>query len=314
MSLRVVFMGTPAFAVAPLNALCDMGLDIVGVITQPDRPSGRGNKVECPQVKLAAIERGLPVYQFERLRRQAGLDLLRELKPDLCVTAAFGQILSQKLLDVPRLGTINVHASLLPRHRGSAPINYAIMMGEECTGVTTMLTDAGLDTGDMLMSESVKIGEYETAGELTERLSLLGAEVLKKTVTALINGELQRVKQDESLMTYEPLLTKEMGKIDWSKSAREINNLVRGVNPWPGAYTRMADGTLKIWAVRMTDISSNAPAGEVIRSGAKDGLFIACGENEAVEIVEMQAPNSKRMTARAYLAGKQIKIGTRLGE
>ncbi len=314
MSLRVVFMGTPSFALAPLSALCDMGLDVVGVITQPDRPSGRGNRLECPQVKLAAIERGLPVYQFERLRRQAGLDLLRSLKPDLCVTAAFGQILSQKLLDVPKLGTVNVHASLLPRHRGSAPINYAIMMGDEYTGVTTMLTDAGLDTGDMLFSERVKIGEYETAGELTERLSALGAELLKKTVSALVNGELARVKQDDAGATYEPMLTKEMGEIDWNKPAKDINNLVRGVNPWPGAYTRMADGALKIWAVKLTGVSSDAPAGEVIRSGAKDGLFVSCGANEAVEITEMQAPNSKRMTARAYLAGKQIKIGTRLGE
>ncbi len=199
-------MGTPEFAVPSLKALCEMGLEVVGAFTQPDRPVGRGHKIEKSPVKLACEELGIPVFQFERVRKQEGLDAMRALRPDIVVTAAFGQILSKKLLEVPKLGTINVHASLLPRHRGSAPINWCIMQGEKVTGVTTMLTDVGLDTGDMLLRSETPIGEDETAGELTVRLSVLGAELLKETIEKFANGEIKPEKQDEAVMSYDPHL------------------------------------------------------------------------------------------------------------
>ena len=220
--MRVVFMGTPEFAVPSLRALIEMGEEVVGVFTQPDRPVGRGKKIEKSPVKLAAEENGIPVFQFERVRKQEGLDAMRSLAPDVVVTAAFGQILSKKLLEVPRLGTINVHASILPKHRGSAPINWGIIMGDETAGVTTMLTDVGLDTGDMLLIREVRILENETAGELTNRLSVIGAELLKETLSLYAKGEITPVKQNEDEMTYEPMLTKETGLIDWNKTSKEI--------------------------------------------------------------------------------------------
>ncbi len=313
--MRVVFMGTPDFAVPSLRALAGMEeVEIVGVFTQPDRPVGRGHKLEMPPVKREALENGLNVLQFERVRRQEGLDAMRALKPDLVVTAAFGQILSKKLLDVPRMGTINVHASLLPRHRGAAPINWCLIQGERVTGVTTMLTDAGLDTGDMLLKREVEIGEGETAGELTGRLAQVGAELLVETVRRYAAGEIAPEKQDENEMTYEPLLTKELGKIDWKQDARVIANLVRGVNPWPGAYTAVEGGTLKIWLARPADAQTDRAPGTVIRASAKEGLFVACGGGTALEILEMQVPNAKRMNAKTYLSGRKIEIGTRFGE
>lgn len=313
--MRVVFMGTPDFAVPSLRALAGMEeVEIVGVFTQPDRPVGRGHKLEMPPVKREALENGLNVLQFERVRRQEGLDAMRALKPDLVVTAAFGQILSRKLLDVPRMGTMNVHASLLPRHRGAAPINWCLIQGERVTGVTTMLTDAGLDTGDMLLKREVEIGESETAGELTERLAQVGADLLVETVRRYAAGEIAPEKQNENEMTYEPLLTKELGKIDWKQDAQAIANLVRGVNPWPGAYTAVEGGTLKIWLARPADVQTDRIPGTVIRASAKEGLFVACGGGTALEILEMQAPNAKRMNAKTYLSGRKIEIGTRFGE
>jgi len=314
-SMRVVFMGTPEFAVPSLKALCAMeNVEVVGVFTQPDRPVGRGHKVEVTPVKKEAEANGIPVYQFERVRKQEGLDAMRALKPDLVITAAFGQILSKKLLEVPRMGTVNVHASILPKHRGAAPINWCIIQGDKVTGVTTMLTDAGLDTGDMLLKSEVEIGENETAGELTERLSHVGAELLVRTLTAYADGKITPEPQNESEMTYDPMLSKELGLIDWNKSADEISCLVRGVNPGPGAYTRMGDGVLKVWMAKKADMKTEEAPGTVVRSGAKEGLFVACGSGETIEIIEMQAPNAKRMAAKVYLNGKKIEIGTRFGE
>ena len=310
--MRIVFMGTPDFAVPSLNALLDAGYDVVGVITQPDRPVGRGHKLAMTPVKQAAVARNVPVYQFERLRRQEGLDCLRALQPDLCVTAAFGQILSKKLLEVPRLGTINVHASLLPKYRGSAPINWCIANGETVTGVTTMLTDIGVDTGDILLSEQTQIGPEETAGELTERLADIGAALLIRTLAPYIAGELTPVKQDEAQMSHVSMLTKEDGRLDWNRSARELANRVRGFDPWPGTWTTLPDGVLKVWKARMSDADVSGRPGEIAVASAKEGLIVCCGEG-ALEIVEMQAPNAKRMAARAYLAGKKLSVGTILG-
>lgn len=309
--MRVVFMGTPEFAVPSLKALLDAGYGVVGVFTQPDRPVGRGHKLAACPVKKLAVERGVPVYQFERLRNEEGLACLRALAPDIVVTAAFGQILSQALLDVPKMGTVNVHASLLPAYRGAAPINWCILNGETRTGVTTMLTDAGVDTGAMLLRRETDIGETETAAELSARLSQLGAELLIETLKGYIAGEIAPTPQDERLASRQPMLKKEMGLIDWTRSAKEIACQARGLDPWPSAYTDYLGGTLKIYRARPVEGEGNP--GTVLRSSAKEGLFVACGEG-ALEVLEMQAPGGKRMSARAYLAGKKIEPGTRFGE
>ena len=309
--MRVVFMGTPEFAVPSLKALLDAGYGVVGVFTQPDRPVGRGHKLAACPVKKLALERGVPVYQFERLRNEEGLACLRSLAPDIVVTAAFGQILSQALLDVPKMGTVNVHASLLPAYRGAAPINWCILNGETRTGVTTMLTDAGVDTGDMLLRRETDIGEVETAAELSVRLSQLGAELLIETLKGYIAGEIAPIPQDERLASRQPMLKKEMGLIDWTRSAKEIACQARGLDPWPSAYTDYLGGTLKIY--RACPVEGEGDPGTVLRSSAKEGLFVACGEG-ALEVLEMQAPGGKRMSARAYLAGKKIEPGTKFGE
>ena len=309
--MRIVFMGTPEFAVPSLKALLDAGHGVVGVFTQPDRPVGRGHKLAACPVKKLALERGVPVYQFERLRNEEGLACLRALAPDIVVTAAFGQILSQALLDVPKMGTVNVHASLLPAYRGAAPINWCILNGETRTGVTTMLTDAGVDTGAMLLRRETDIGETETAAELSVRLSQLGAELLIETLKGYIAGEIAPTPQDERLASRQPMLKKEMGVIDWTRSAREISCQARGLDPWPSAYTDCLGGTLKIYRARPA--MGEGKPGTVLRSSAKEGLFVACGEG-ALEVLEMQAPGGKRMSARAYLAGKKIEPGTKFGE
>jgi len=308
--MRIVFMGTPEFAVPSLRALIENNYNVVGVITQPDRPAGRGHKLTPCPVKVLAQEKGVPVYQFEKIKAAEGVACLKELKPDLVVTAAFGQLLSQEILDVPQYGTLNVHASLLPQYRGSAPINWCILNGEKVAGVTTMLTDIGMDTGDMLLKAETEIGELETAGELTLRLSEIGADLLIETLKRYPNGDLKPTAQDESQASYQPMLNKEMGHIDWTMSAAEIACRVRGLNPWPGAYTENENGRLKIYLARACEARADAEPGCVAVSSAKEGLFIACGEGW-LEILEMQAPNAKRMPAKAYLQGKKIETGTK---
>ena len=306
-------MGTPDFAVPPLKALAEDGrYDIVGVVTQPDRPAGRGNKLTACPVKRYAQEAGLPVYQFERIRRPEGVEKLKELNPDVCVTAAFGQILTQELLDIPAHGTVNVHASLLPRYRGSSPINWVILNGERETGVTLMRTDAGIDTGDILRARSTPIGELETADALTERLAALGAELLAETLPDYLEGKIEPVPQDHSLANCPPMLDKAMGEIDWSRPAAQIACQVRGLNPWPCAWTDLDGGLLKLYLARSVACDIEAAPGTVVVSGAKEGLFVRCGEG-ALEVLEMQAPGGKRMAAKAYLAGKRIGVGTVLG-
>ncbi len=307
--LRIVFMGTPEFAVPSLRALIDAGYNVVGAFTQPDRPSGRGNKMTACPVKLLAGAHGIPVFQFERVRRPDGLAAMKELAPDLVVTAAFGQILSQALLDIPKLGTVNVHASLLPKYRGAAPINWCIIQGETVSGVTTMMTDAGIDTGDMLLQRSLPIEPEETAGELTPRLAALGAELLIETIQAIESGSCPRTKQDETQMSHQPMLKKELGLIDFHLDARRIVNLVRGVNPWPGAYAMLPEGALKVWAARTVRCDFPGEPGEVVQSSAKQGLIVRC-RGGAVELIEIQAPNARRMAAKAYLMGKTIEVGT----
>lgn len=307
--MRIVFMGTPDFALPSLKALVEGGWQVVGVFCQPDRPAGRGKKVKACPVKQYAVDQGIPVFQPERIRRPDGLEMLMALKPDLCVTVAFGQILSQENLNVPRLGTVNVHASLLPKHRGAAPINWAILMGEEYTGITTMFTDTGLDTGDMIMQQKTRILPDETAGELGERLAHMGAELLMETLSAIEGGDCPRIPQDEEMASYEPMLDKKMGRLDFSQDALDLHNRVRSLNPWPGAFAVMGDGVLKIWKTRVLHGEWAGCPGEVILSSPKEGLVIRCGDG-ALELLEIQAPNAKRMEARAYLLGKSLKTGT----
>lgn len=308
--MRIVFMGTPDFAVASLKVLCEGGYDVVGVFTQPDRPKGRGNKVVMTPVKEYAVSRGIPVFQPQHIRRD-GLEDLQHLAPDLCVTAAFGQILSQAVLDVPPLGTINVHASLLPRHRGSAPINWAILQGDKEAGVTTMMTARGIDNGDMLLRAATPIQPGETAGELTERLSVMGASLLLDTLKALEAGTLTRIPQDESAMTYDPMLNKDMGVLDWTRPAAEIVNRIHGLNPWPGCTTPYEGQRLKLLRAEAAD-GAGQP-GEILTADPKGGLVIAAGEG-AVRVTQMQAPGGKPMNPRDYLRGHPMAVGTVLKE
>ena len=319
--IRVVFMGTPDFAVPSLKALAEDGrYEIVGVFTQPDRPAGRGNRLTACPVKEFALEAGLPVYQFERIRRPEGVEKMRELAPDVCVTAAFGQILTQELLDIPVHGTVNVHASLLPKYRGSAPINWCILMGETEAGVTIMRTDAGIDTGDMLACRTTPIGELETAGELTGRLSVLGAELLRDTLPGYLSGEIVPVKQDEALSSYEPMLKKEMGELNWSLSAAELDRRVRGLQPWPGTWTYRDGKKLLIKkaavpAAAGCPVSGAAPKaaaegpapGTVLRAD-KAGLLIYAGDG-ALRVLSLQPEGKKEMDWKSFLNGSHVKEG-----
>ena len=304
--MRVVFMGTPDFAVPSLQTLYDMGQDVVGVFCQPDRPKGRGNKVEFCPVKQLAVAHGTPVFQPQRIRKDGAEDLAA-LKPDLCVTAAFGQILSQENLDVPKIGTVNVHASLLPRYRGSAPINWAIIHGETETGVTTMMTDKGMDTGDILLQRIVPIPPEATSGDMTDVLKMTGAELLRETLTLIKQGTCPRIPQDPDKATYDPMLTKELGALDLNWDAQRLDCLIRGVNPWPGAYITLPDGQiLKIWTAKpLTGVTEGQP-GDFLKADSKDGLIIRTGNDTALEILQMQMPGGKRMNPKDFLRGHKL--------
>lgn len=308
--MRIVFMGTPEFAVPSLEILKENGYDVVGVFTQPDRPKGRGNKLTPSPVKMTAEKYGIPVFQPEKIRK-TGVDDLRSLQPDLCVTAAFGQILSQEILDIPPMGNINVHASLLPKHRGSAPIAWAIMQGDRKAGVTTMMMDKGIDTGDMLLTAETEIGETETCGELTERLSRIGAGLLLQTVKAMEAGTLARIPQDHEHMTYDPMLDKQFGIPDWKAEADSVRGRINGLNPWPCVSVETESGRLKLLRAALAE-GSGRP-GEILLADPKNGLVIACGTG-AVRILELQAPGGKQMKAADYLRGHSFNVGTVLGE
>lgn len=308
--MRIVFMGTPEFAVPSLEILMENGYEVVGVFTQPDRPKGRGNKLTPSPVKVAAQKYGIPVFQPEKIRK-TGVEDLRSLKPDLCVTAAFGQILSQEILDIPPMGNINVHASLLPKHRGSAPIAWAIMQGDPKAGVTTMMMDKGIDTGDMLLTAETEISETETCGELTERLSRIGAELLLETVKKMEDGSLERIPQDHEHMTYDPMLEKQFGIPEWTADANKVRGQINGLNPWPCVAVELEEGRLKLLRAALAE--GTGKPGEVLKADPKAGLVIACG-NDAVSILELQAPGGKQMKASDYLRGHSIPVGTVLGE
>lgn len=306
-------MGTPDFAVPSLRALVDHGYEVVGVFCQPDRPKGRGHKLAACPVKELAQSTGIPVFQPERIKREEGVAMLKSCAPDLCVTAAFGQLLSQEILDIPPLGTINVHSSLLPKHRGSAPINWSIIKGDAVTGVTTMFTDKGMDTGDILLMRETPIGPAENAGELTDRLAVMGAQLLIETIRALEAGTLARTPQDHAAATYEPKMDKELGRIDWSKSAQELDWLVRGTTPWPGAFTTLGEQTIKVFELDILDGPASGAPGEIVAADAKRGLVVSCGDHD-VALAQIQMPGAKRMNAKDYLRGHTMETGVCLGK
>jgi len=311
--MRIVFMGTPDFAVPCLKLLIDQKHDIAAVVTQPDRAKGRGKKLAPPPVKVLAEEAGIPFYQPERIKTPEFTQMLRDLKPELMIVVAFGQLLSQEILDIPPLGCINVHASLLPKYRGAAPINWCIINGEHITGVTTMYMDKGMDTGDMILKKEIGILENETAGELHDRLMPLGAAVLEETMALLKAGGAPRIPQQESEATYAPIMSKALGRIDWSKDAKAISNLIRGTYPWPGAFSAYEGRVFKIFrAEAIENTSRNESCGCIIRV-SKDSITVSCGTG-SLKITELQFENEKRMDAEAYLRGHEIAVGTMLGD
>lgn len=311
--MRIVFMGTPDFAVASLNRLYEDGHEILAVFTQPDKPQGRKMKLTPPAVKTAAAERNIPVYQPETFKNECQLALLQELAPELIVVVAYGKLLPEYVLNLPPYGCINVHGSLLPKYRGAAPIQWSVLNGEKTAGVTTMFMDKGLDTGDMLLKRETPIGAQETSGELYDRLAAMGAELLSETISHLKEGNLTREKQDDSKATYAPMLNKEMAIIDWSKSGNEILNLVRGLNPWPIAVTTIDQDKCKIFSLTATGLRSDGVAGEVVLSDPKIGLHVVCGTGDVLRVEEIQLTGSKRMHVKDYLRGHAIPKGMVLG-
>ncbi len=303
--MRVVFMGTPDISAVCLKKILADKFSVVGVYTQPDRPKGRGMKLTVSPVKQIALEEGIPVFQPENFRDEETVQQLRALKPDVCAVVAYGQILPQKVLDIPTRGCINIHASVLPKYRGSAPYQWAVLNGEKETGVTAMYLVRQMDAGDIIDVSKTAIGENETAGELLERLAPLGAQLLSKTLSRFASGEeILRTKQDEAQVTYAPMLDKSMCPIVWSKSAQQVHNLVRGLHPWPVATMELNGVTFKIHETRIVD--GNGAPGTILRL-SKEGLVIACGEG-AIEIRSLQAEGGKRMSAADYFRGHPLEI------
>lgn len=305
--MDIVFMGTPEFAVPCLQRLIDDGHNVKGVFTQPDKPKGRGHKMQFPPVKECAVNAGIPVYQPTKMRDGEALSVIEMLNPELIIVVAYGKLLPKEILDFPRYGCINMHASLLPRYRGAAPIQWCVINGEKESGVTAMQMDVGLDTGDMLLTKTVSIGENETAGELHDELSLLGAQVMAETIDLLLKGELIPEKQDDEKSNYAPMLTKDLCPINWNESALSIHNKVRGLSPWPVATAKLGEKTIKIHKTIISDKSNGQP-GEVIVSDKK--LVVSCGESTSIEIVVLQTEGKKAMKASDFLRGNPIEVGT----
>ncbi|ABK98144.1 methionyl-tRNA formyltransferase [Pelobacter propionicus] len=308
-SRSIVFMGTPEFACPTLQALIDRGERLLAVVTQPDRPKGRGHKLMPPPVKELALAHDIPVLQPHRVRASAFVESIRQLAPELIVVVAFGQILPKALLDIPPLGCVNVHASLLPRYRGAAPLNWCIINGETETGVTTMLMDTGLDTGPMLLKRSTPIDENEDIVSLHDRMASLGAELLAETLDGLREGRIEPQPQNDSLSCYAPLLKKEHGLIDWQRPARQIHNQVRGLAAWPGAQTLLNGHALKLFRTRVAD-GAGAPGTVLCSTGGQ--LEVACLDGSLL-IQELQLAGKKRLDSASFLAGCPIAEGTLLG-
>lgn len=307
--MRIVFMGTPDFAVPSLQALIDAGHDVCAVYTQPDKPQGRKQILTAPPVKTLALEHDIPVFQPNTLKNEDEQARLRELAPEVIIVVAYGKLLPKAVLDIPPHGCINVHGSLLPRWRGAAPIQWAVIAGDEMAGVTTMQMAEGLDTGDMLLTYETKVGEKETAGELFDRLAQSGAELLTQTLVKL--DEITPRPQDDAQSCYAHMLDKQMAVIDWSKSAHEIDCLIRGLNPWPIALTALSGERLKVFAAEKAN--GRGEPGTVLEADPKKGLTVACGEG-ALKLTEIQLVGGKRMKATDFLRGHAIQVGTKLGD
>ena len=314
--LNILFMGTPDFAKESLESIYEAGYNVLGVVTNPDKPKGRGMKMIPSPVKEFALEKNIPVYQPLKVRNNIEfIEEMKKLNPDVICVVAYGKILPKEILDIPRLGCINVHGSLLPKYRGAAPIQWAIINGEKQTGITTMYMDIGMDTGDMILKETVNIGEDETTGELWERLSTLGGKLLVDTLKLIEQGKAPREKQGEDF-SMAPMLNKEMSEINWEeKSAAEIKNLVRGLNPIMGAFTYINDKKLKLWKVQVVSFeefkskynlnAENTELGKVVLADTKQGLFLKA-KDAVIEAIEIQAEGAKRMNAKDFLRGNQI--------
>ncbi len=309
--MRIIYMGTPDFAVNTLECLAESRHDVVAVFTQPDKPQGRKQILSAPPVKEKALELGIPVYQPEKLRTLEMVELIKSLEPDIIVVAAYGQILSKDVLDAPKYGCINVHASLLPKYRGASPIQWSILNGDEETGVTIMRMDEGLDTGDIILQEKIRILPEDTADTLFERMANLGGPLALKAIEQIEAGTAIYIKQKEDEASYVKMIKKEMGEIDWSKPAEEISRLVRGLNSWPCAYTFLKDKQLKIWESKVATLSvASAVPGQIV--SLEDGLVVACGEG-ALVLREVQLAGKKRMKAIDFARGYRDLEGTVLG-
>lgn len=326
--MRLIFMGTPEFAVPSLEALPAAGHRVLAVYTQPDRPKGRGQSLEAPPVKQAAMKLGLEIRQPLKIRDQATLDQLRADSPDAIIVVGYGKIIPQSIIDLPRCGIVNVHASLLPKYRGAAPIQWAIAEGETVTGVTTMQIDAGLDTGDMLMKRELAIGPEETAIELGPRLATLGAELLIETLARLEAGKIQRVPQDHASATLAPILERDHGRVDWQWPASVIHNRARGFQPWPGAWTIFRGQRFNVWRCRVANTDSLGPdnaqpkldnggaAASTPGSLAVEGrrLYVQCGSGTRLELLEVQMEGRKRVDAAAFVNGQRLAPNETLGD
>lgn len=308
--MKVIFMGTPDFSVGTLEALIEAGHEVALVVTQPDKPKGRGGKMQYTPVKEVAVAHNVPVYQPKRIREPECIEELRKYNADIMVVIAFGQILPKEILEMTPYGCVNVHASLLPSYRGAAPIQWAVINGEKVSGVTTMQMNEGLDTGDMLLKVEIPLDEKETGGSLHDKLAEAGARLCVETLDALKAGTVTPEKQGDSPTAYAKMLDKHMGKIDWKMSAKEIERLIRGLNPWPSAYTRWNenDKGMKIWEAEVAEGQTDKAAGTVVEV-AKDGFFVQTGDG-LLKITALQIPGKKRMDAAAFLRGYQMETGT----
>ena len=309
--MKIVFMGTPDIAVGCLQTIIDEKYEILGVVTQPDKPVGRGKKLGMPPVKELALKYNLKVYQPVKARDEEFVTLLKELNPDLIVVVAFGQILPKSILDIPKLGCINVHVSLLPKYRGAAPINWVIINGEKKTGVTTMYMDEGLDTGDMILTSEFDLDNEITAGQLHDKMAILGAKTLKETIELIEKGIAPRTPQNHDEFTYAPIMNKSLGNINWNNSACDIHNLVRGVNPWPSAYTTYNGITMKIWKTEVLNEVSEKTPGTILNVD-KDGIKISTKDN-TILVKEIQMPGKKRVEVSEYIKGNSIDTNVLLG-
>ena len=305
--MRVVFMGTPDFAAASLRKLLEERFEVVGVFTQPDKPKGRGMELAYSPVKELALRAGLPVYQPDKMRDGRALAILRKLQPDILVVVAYGRILPDELLAVPRYGAVNVHGSLLPRYRGAAPIQWAILNGDKITGVSTMYLAHDMDAGDIIYTAETEIGEFETAGELFDRLMILGAELLVKTLRDIEAGTAPRTPQDHSKASYVKMLDKSLCPIRWEQEPRGVIKQIYGLQPWPVATMELSGGVYKVFAAAYTDTETGKAPGSLVAADEK-GIEIACGGGKTVRITQLQAPGKKRMAAADFLRGHPLKV------